>query len=184
MSKTRLLLGASLIALAIGSISTVQAGFDRAQDYTANLGSNANAGAYYNPYLSGQNQGAPQQQTHANAQPNGYSLLSPFGFNIGPVGASSPWGGFSFGGFGPGSQPTGFNIGPVGASSPWGGFYLGGMEPALSHPGGFNIEPAAIRPGLLSHLANDTPDQRRFEGPVTDGALHSGSVWLHAEPRA
>jgi hypothetical protein len=153
MSKTRRLLGASLIALAIGSISSAKAGFDRSATINVGLGGSVNAGAYNNPYLQGPNQ--PQPQQNVPAQPNGGFGFAPFmpfpggGFNLNlpgmSGGVSMPWGGFGLPSHN-GIPPFigGFNIGPVGFSSPFGGFNLNapGVSAQANTPvGGFGLLP-------------------------------------------
>ena len=169
MPKTRLLLGASLIALAIG-FSSAKAGFDRGATINAGLGS----GAYNNPYLQAPGQSQPPQTV--TAQPQGGFLLfgqqppaSWGGFGLNPLfGGPAGVPGFFSGGFGFGQHTSapgtsgGFNLGPLSASSPWGGFNLGPIG-ASSPWGSF---------GLPSH-AGVPP----FIGGFNLGPLSASSPW-------
>jgi len=159
MSKTRLFLGASLIALALGTVTQAQAGFDRPGGTTAGLGNSATAGAYHNPYLTSRGQGA--QQSQANAQPQGYGLqpwsMGAFGLHVPGAsgGIHTPFGGFGF-------NPLlgGFNLNMPGvsahASSPFGGFGLpifpiGPFHGASGyHPGGFSINLPGMSGGMTT----------------------------------
>lgn len=165
MSKTRLFLGASLIALAIGSFTSAQAGFDRGKTVTSGLGNSATAGAYNNPYLRKSNeQGKDNKQSQAQqAQQGGYAFAPIPGYGFIP-----PYGGYSLnlpgmsggvstpvGGFGfpiiPG-YPGGFNINlpgmAGGVNTPYGGFGInlpGGISGGMHSPfGGFNLGPIGV----------------------------------------
>jgi len=174
MSKTRLFLGASLIALAIGSFTSAQAGFDRGKTVTSGLGNSATAGAYNNPYLRKSNEQREdnkqsqaqqaqqaQQGGYAFAPIPGYGFMPPYGgysLNLPGMsgGVSTPVGGFGFPII-PG-YPGGFNINlpgmAGGVNTPYGGFgiSLPGMSGGVNTPyGGFGINlPGGISGGVHS----------------------------------